>query len=77
MVFLCLKGVLKLQWKKGLFSMSNALFSCLVAPEILAKDMNDRSIYESLNTIFEITAKGVPRPEAKWYSYSNVLPFIS
>lgn len=37
------------------------------APEIISSNMNDRNIYESLATKFEIQAKGIPRPDAKWY----------
>lgn len=35
--------------------------------------MNDRTIYESLGTKFEIQAKGVPRPEAKWYDFCKIV----
>ncbi|XP_054277504.1 obscurin-like isoform X6 [Macrosteles quadrilineatus] len=43
------------------------------APEILSADMNDRTVYESLSTVFEVEAKGVPRPEAKWYKENEEL----
>ncbi|XP_063239264.1 obscurin-like [Bacillus rossius redtenbacheri] len=36
-------------------------------PEILSSDMEDRMIYESLGTTYEVKATGVPRPEAKWF----------
>ncbi|PSN48206.1 hypothetical protein C0J52_03612 [Blattella germanica] len=36
-------------------------------PQIIGKDMDDRKIYESLYTTYEVRATGIPRPEAKWY----------
>jgi hypothetical protein len=36
-------------------------------PQIIATDMDDREIYESLYTAYEIRATGIPRPEAKWW----------
>ncbi|KAJ8872079.1 hypothetical protein PR048_025680 [Dryococelus australis] len=36
-------------------------------PEIMSSDMEDRTIYESLGTIYEVKATGIPRPEAKWF----------
>uniref|UniRef100_A0A1B6FN80 Obscurin n=1 Tax=Cuerna arida TaxID=1464854 RepID=A0A1B6FN80_9HEMI len=43
------------------------------APEILSSDMKDRTVYESLSTIFQVEAKGVPRPDAKWYKENEEL----
>ncbi|XP_046661140.1 obscurin isoform X2 [Homalodisca vitripennis] len=43
------------------------------APEILSSDMKDRTVYESLSTIFQVEAKGVPRPDAKWYRENDEL----
>ncbi|XP_021942907.1 obscurin isoform X3 [Zootermopsis nevadensis] len=36
-------------------------------PQIIGTDMDDRKIYESLYTTYEVQATGIPRPEAKWY----------
>ncbi|PNF42109.1 hypothetical protein B7P43_G10279, partial [Cryptotermes secundus] len=36
-------------------------------PQIVGTDMDDREIYESLCTAYEVRANGIPRPEAKWY----------
>ncbi|XP_066993450.2 obscurin isoform X6 [Anabrus simplex] len=36
-------------------------------PEILGSKMEDRTTYESLSTVYEVRASGIPRPEAKWY----------
>jgi len=36
-------------------------------PQIIGTDMDDREVYESLSTAFEVQASGIPRPEAKWW----------
>ncbi|XP_069669104.1 obscurin isoform X4 [Periplaneta americana] len=36
-------------------------------PQIVKTDMDDRKIYESLQTTYVIQATGIPRPEATWY----------
>lgn len=41
-------------------------------PQIVGTDMDDREIYESLNTAYEVRATGIPRPEAKWWVYAEV-----
>lgn len=35
-------------------------------PEILASDIEDKHVYESCPISFEVTAQGIPRPEAEW-----------
>jgi hypothetical protein len=41
-------------------------------PQIVATDMDDREIYESLYTTYEVRATGIPRPEAKWWVYTEI-----
>jgi hypothetical protein len=40
------------------------IFSAI--PQIIGTDMDDREVYESLSTVYEVQASGIPRPEAKW-----------
>ncbi|XP_046753437.1 obscurin isoform X5 [Diprion similis] len=37
------------------------------SPEIVNSDLEDRKIFETQSTTFEIKATGVPKPEAKWF----------
>jgi hypothetical protein len=37
------------------------------SPVIISSTLDDRDIYETQSTMFEIRATGLPRPEAKWY----------
>ncbi|XP_044021283.1 obscurin isoform X3 [Aphidius gifuensis] len=37
------------------------------APAIVSSDFEDRTIYETQNTLFTIKATGLPRPDAKWF----------
>ncbi|XP_044021287.1 obscurin isoform X7 [Aphidius gifuensis] len=39
----------------------------LTAPAIVSSDFEDRTIYETQNTLFTIKATGLPRPDAKWF----------
>ncbi|GLG93475.1 Obscurin [Gryllus bimaculatus] len=36
-------------------------------PEITGSNMQDVTTHESLGTVFEVKATGIPRPEAKWF----------
>lgn len=36
------------------------------APEIISSDVKDINSYETLAIKYEIKAKGIPRPDAKW-----------
>ncbi|XP_049774558.1 obscurin [Schistocerca cancellata] len=36
-------------------------------PEINSSNLEDREIYESLGTVFEVKASGIPKPDVKWY----------
>lgn len=38
----------------------------LAVPEILSSDMKDQTVYESLPISYEVTARGIPDPEAQW-----------
>lgn len=40
-------------------------------PEILASDIEDKHVYESCPISFEVTAQGIPRPEAQWLHNGN------
>lgn len=35
-------------------------------PEILASDIEDKHVYETCPISFEVTAQGIPRPDAQW-----------
>lgn len=35
-------------------------------PEILASDVKDKHVYESCPISFEVTAQGIPKPDAQW-----------
>lgn len=35
-------------------------------PEILSEDIKDTHVYESTPISFEVTAQGIPKPEAQW-----------
>ncbi|KAL7294623.1 hypothetical protein TKK_0011927 [Trichogramma kaykai] len=37
------------------------------SPVIISSNLEDRDIYETQSTDFEINATGLPRPDAKWY----------
>lgn len=38
----------------------------LAVPEILSSDIKDHTVYESLPISYEVTARGIPDPEAQW-----------
>lgn len=35
-------------------------------PEILSSDIKDHTVYESLPISYEVQARGIPEPEARW-----------
>jgi hypothetical protein len=41
-------------------------------PQIIGMDMDDREVYESLSTAYEVRASGIPRPEAKWWVAAHI-----
>lgn len=50
--------------------MKNILVDLLIfsaVPQIYGTDMDDKEVYESLSTAYEVRASGIPRPEAKWW----------
>lgn len=38
----------------------------LAIPEIIKEDIKDTHVYESTPISFEVTAQGIPKPEATW-----------
>lgn len=55
--------------------MKNILVGLLIfsaIPEIIGTDMDDREVYESLSTAYEVRASGIPRPEAKWWVAAHI-----
>lgn len=38
----------------------------IAIPEILKEDIKDTHVYESTPIAFEVTAQGIPKPEAQW-----------
>lgn len=42
-------------------------FVHLALPEILASDFSNKRVYESTPVSFEVTAQGIPKPEAEWF----------
>lgn len=55
--------------------MKNILVGLLIfsaVPQIIGMDMDDREVYESLSTAYEVRASGIPRPEAKWWVAAHI-----
>ncbi|XP_012537087.1 obscurin isoform X3 [Monomorium pharaonis] len=42
-------------------------------PHVVSTDLTDRTIFETQNTKFEVTATGLPRPDAKWHKDGKAL----
>lgn len=42
------------------------VLSLAAIPEILSEDIKDTHVYESTPISFEVTAQGIPKPEAQW-----------
>jgi hypothetical protein len=56
----------------------NILMGLLIfsaVPQINGTDMDDRKVYESLSTTYEVQASGIPRPEAKWWVVAHIFEF--
>ena len=52
---------------------STSLIDYVASPTIVSSNLEDREIFETQSTSFEIRATSLPKPEAKWFKDGNPL----